>query len=292
MPYKHYGNIGDIWKHLPLCSFLDIERPSRFIETNSASPIYELDKNPSREYGIFTYIDRMNHSPILKSSIYSKILNELKGNNNDLINYLGSPVLSMKILKDKVSNYIFFDIEKEPLDAIINYAEEKDLASKVSTKQQDSVLGASTLMSELGPSDFLHIDPYYAFEKGESGLSYYDIFLQATRQNVKCMLWYAFFTLQEKRNYYNQIMKSVKNTQVPIDVKKHKMKSIEIYLALIQEDEVRVNPGVLGCGILVSNLSDESLSIFEEQSHALIDIYKDTTIFGKYSGELIRETIF
>lgn len=27
MPYKHAGEIGDIWKHLPICDILNIEKP-------------------------------------------------------------------------------------------------------------------------------------------------------------------------------------------------------------------------------------------------------------------------
>ena len=42
MPYNHAGEIGDIWKHLPICDILTIEKPRRYIETNSAFPFYIL----------------------------------------------------------------------------------------------------------------------------------------------------------------------------------------------------------------------------------------------------------
>lgn len=36
MPYSHYGEIGDVWKHLPLCFFLTEEKPTVYVESNSA----------------------------------------------------------------------------------------------------------------------------------------------------------------------------------------------------------------------------------------------------------------
>jgi hypothetical protein len=40
MPYNHAGEIGDIWKHLPICDILAIEKPRRYVETNSATRTY------------------------------------------------------------------------------------------------------------------------------------------------------------------------------------------------------------------------------------------------------------
>lgn len=37
MPYRHAGEIGDVWKCLPVCEALCVERPRRHFETNAAS---------------------------------------------------------------------------------------------------------------------------------------------------------------------------------------------------------------------------------------------------------------
>jgi 23S rRNA (adenine2030-N6)-methyltransferase len=49
----HYGNIGDIWKHLPLAEILAIEAPSAYWESHAGSSHYALTHSPEREYGIF-----------------------------------------------------------------------------------------------------------------------------------------------------------------------------------------------------------------------------------------------
>jgi hypothetical protein len=43
--YEHYGRIGDMWKHLPLVSVLSIERPARYVETNSSRAEHSLTED-------------------------------------------------------------------------------------------------------------------------------------------------------------------------------------------------------------------------------------------------------
>ena len=68
MSYTHYGEIGDIWKHLPLCEFLANEKPRYYIESNSAYPVYELTPSWERDYGIYTILGNIAQSSILGGS--------------------------------------------------------------------------------------------------------------------------------------------------------------------------------------------------------------------------------
>ncbi|BAY49592.1 hypothetical protein SAMD00079811_72210 [Scytonema sp. HK-05] len=43
MSYKHFGRMGDIWNHIPLCEFLAIEQPSSYIEKNSADNFMRVE---------------------------------------------------------------------------------------------------------------------------------------------------------------------------------------------------------------------------------------------------------
>lgn len=110
MPYRHYGEIGDIWRHLPLCSFLYIEKPTKYMESNAAYPIYQLDRTPSREYGIFTLLTKSRADDLkqLKSYPYISALMSIRERNDDEISqYLGSPGLAMRSLGPKTS-YVFW----------------------------------------------------------------------------------------------------------------------------------------------------------------------------------------
>ncbi len=55
---------------------------------------------------------------------------------------------------------------------------------------------------------------------------------------------------------------------------------------LINENILDVNPGVFGCGILIGNLSEKSLQVFKEIALEVTNLYRDSTMFDKYAGEL------
>jgi 23S rRNA (adenine2030-N6)-methyltransferase len=72
MPYEHFGKVGDVWKHFPLCSLLSIERPTRYIESNAAYPEHWLKFTPETDYGVGTVLRRISlgaspdHHPYLR----------------------------------------------------------------------------------------------------------------------------------------------------------------------------------------------------------------------------------
>ena len=290
MSYKHYGNIGDIWKHLPLSSFLVNEKPRKYIETNSANPFYQLTHSPRRDFGVYTFFSHVKEFPILNNTPYVKVIQSLDENREKLKAYLGSPGLAISLLGPNCQKYIFYDIEKSPLMKIQDYSENLNLISKVETRCEDSIIGSWKLIEQLNSDDFIHFDPYSAFKKGKNDIAYIDVFLKATKCNVPSMLWYAYFTLKEKRNIAKILQNLFRIHQ--IKVKKKKIKNIEIYLDIIEEEKITVNPGVLGCGVLVSNLSDKSLREFDIMSKELVKLYKGTMIFDGFPGDLKRAVVF
>jgi integrase len=74
MSYRHFGRIGDIWKHIPLCEFLAIEQPTSYIETNSAFPEYQLTGTFEQQYGVLDVEKNIKKSQIIQQSVYWKSL--------------------------------------------------------------------------------------------------------------------------------------------------------------------------------------------------------------------------
>ena len=64
---------------------------------------------------------------------------------------------------------------------------------------------------------------------------------------------------------------------------------IELASTMISEDPPRVNPGVLGCGVLIGNLSEGSRQAFERLAEETINLYRDSMMFDKYPGDLRYE---
>ena len=153
--YKHFGKQPDVLKHLVLCEILQNEKPSTYVETNSACAIYQMEHTPEQQYGIYHFLERANDENGLKDSMYYKLEKSemLKGN------YLGSPGLAMNVLKG-VNDFIFFDIEKSALDNVSSYAGQIKIHSDVRLLNMDSLNGMIDLLPTLPKSTFIHIDPY------------------------------------------------------------------------------------------------------------------------------------
>ena len=58
---------------------------------------------------------------------------------------------------------------------------------------------------------------------------------------------------------------------------------------LVDENIPDVNPGILGCGILIGNLSELSRQSFKKMAQEVTNIYRNSTRFDKYPGELKLE---
>ncbi len=280
MSYRHFGRIGDIWKHIPLCEFLAIEQPTSYIETNSAFPEYQLTGSFEQQYGILHVQKNIKKSQFIQQSVYWKLLSSISENRNGISKYLGSPALALNILGYSANKFVFFDIEEACLKEIADYAKKINLTSKTNCRNQDSVDGLISMVEDLGSQDFIHVDPYFIYNKNANNNSYYDAFCLAMRKGVMGMLWYGFNTIKEREVLHNVVRSQTANTG------KTRLQGIEIMSILLDENILDVNPGVLGCGILIGNLSEVSRKSFQKMAREVTNIYRDSTMFDKYPGEL------
>lgn len=283
MPYRHYGNIGDIWKHLPLCAILEIERPRTYIETNSAYATYTLEDTPRQQYGVIHTYRHAAASEAVANSRYLAILRELNDDATTPRTYPGSPALAMAVLKNTPALYTFCDIEAEALKSVAAHAASEGLAARVTTILGDSISGTYRMLDTLTPNDFLHIDPYLIFEPNAEGLTSFDVFLNATRRGVKCMLWYGYFTSEEQEALTTRIRETVASDG---SIDSAQLHGVDVWLDLIQPDSVVANPGIVGCGVLTSNLSAASHEAISELAKGLANIYENSTLFGIHPGKL------
>ena len=60
---------------------------------------------------------------------------------------------------------------------------------------------------------------------------------------------------------------------------------VELTMKSIKKDSILCNPGILGSGILATNVSQTSKDIILDYSNKLVDIYKDAK-YKDYDGSL------
>lgn len=278
--YTHFGKQPDVLKHIVLCEALQIEKPQIYVETNSACAIYTMTHTPEQEYGIYHFLNEANENATLKNSLYYQLENESIANGN----YLGSPALAMKVLNHDAKEYLFFDLEKEALENIESFARHQAVVPPIRTFNCDSIDGVLKLLPSLPKSTFLHIDPYEINNADNNGHTYLDVLISATKLGMKCLLWYGFMTLNDKQTLNKYVSEKLNK----IDIKDYTCS--ELTMNAIKKDTVVCNPGILGSGILATNLSQKSNSMIQDYSKKLVGIYKDARYKG-FDGSLFSDTI-
>lgn len=278
--YTHFGKQPDVLKHLVLCEVLQIEKPQIYVETNSACAIYTMAHTPEQEYGIYHFLKEAAEDLTLKNSLYYQLENESMANGS----YLGSPALAMKVLDNDTKGYLFFDLEKSALDNIESFARYQAVASPIRTFNCDSIDGVLKLLPSLPKSIFIHIDPYEIDKPNSNGHTYLDVLIGATKLGMKCLLWYGFMTINDKQ----ALNKSVAEKLDKAGIKDYACS--ELIMNAIKKDTIVCNPGILGSGILATNLSQKSNSMILDYSKKLVGIYKDAR-YMEFDGSLYHDTI-
>ena len=273
--YTHFAKQPDVLKHLILCKVLKNETPQVYVETNSACAIYPMTQTPEQQYGIYHFLEKADEVPSLKDSVYY----QLESGEMAKGNYLGSPALAMNVLGKQAKRFVFFDLEKSALENVGTYAKQIELSASVEIHHADSSRGTIELLPSLPTSSFIHIDPYEIDKKGGSGVTYLDVLIQATLLGMKCLLWYGFMTGDDKASLDNYITSSLEKAGIK------DYTGVELTMNSIRKDSVLCNPGILGSGILATNLSQTSTDIILDYSNQLVDIYKDAK-YKDYDGSL------
>ena len=273
--YTHFAKQPDVLKHLILCEVLKNETPQIYVETNSACAIYPMTQTPEQQYGIYHFLEKADEVPSLKDSIYY----QLESGEMAKGNYLGSPALAMNVLGKQAKRFVFFDLEKSALENVGTYAQQIGLSPFVEIYHADSSRGTIELLPSLPTSSFIHIDPYEIDKKGDSGVTYLDVLIQATLLGMKCLLWYGFMTGDDKASLDNYITSSLEKAGIK------DYTGVELTMNSIRKDSVLCNPGILGSGILATNVSQASKDIILDYSNQLVDIYKDAK-YKDYDGSL------
>lgn len=208
--YTHFAKQPDVLKHLILCEVLRNEAPQVYVETNSACAIYSMTQTPEQQYGIYHFLEKADDDKSLKDSIYY----QLESTEMAKGNYQGSPALAMNVLGKQVKRFVFFDLEKSALENVDIYAKQIELSTSVEIHHTDSLKGTIELLPSLPASSFIHIDPYEIDKKGDSGVTYLDILIQATQLGMKCLLWYGFMTGDDKASLDNYIVSSLEKAGI------------------------------------------------------------------------------
>ena len=279
MPYNHASEIGDVWKHLPLCEILKIEKPLTYHESNSAYSGYTLSISPRVEYGVLKLLG-LNNDVFMNSEYY----HVLKRNGIDNLRYTGSPGLAMEVLSNR-AQYYFHDIEREALEDVEAFAQEKGLSDFVKTICGDSICAFTDNNYVFGKDDFLFLDPYTPFDVNDINLSFFDIFTKGIARRSKTLLWYGYESLSGQKHIFECLEHLSKEHKVEIW-------SFDIWLKSMNTHGCEINPGVPGCGLACVHLSKGSINIMKKYLSLIESCYMDATYCGHDATLLAKINTF
>jgi 23S rRNA A2030 N6-methylase RlmJ len=293
MPNRHFGEIGDIWKHLPLAAILDLEIWDRYFETHSGSGLYSLAINDPQqndrwwkiEYGVLNVWNAVKYpSSFLSQSKYGQLLFILS--RNGMLEWSpGSPWIALKCMKNEViKEFMFCDVDPESLKSIEEVAKPLDLPQTVMLNLclKDGLQSVWKRIQEEEHSlkkTLLFLDPYDIFAKDveKNQLDSVFVFQKAVRLQMPTVLWYGFDSSSDRQKKLNAIKQSIQE-------------SGNVYYTEIvfdQLDKIKINPGIKGgCVMVLANLRSTTISAVLELGKALENIYQNSVLVDGSSGRI------
>ena len=287
MANRHYGKIGDIWKHLPLAEILTIERPARYWESHAGSAYYPLTHSAQRDYGIYHFLSEAHESRLLEDSAYYWLTSCLAESSETPI-YPGSPGIALATLDAARTQFVFCDTDQDSLTSIRNAAQGNEPAPRVETVCGDGLVHMRKALKDLSYEEaadtLLFIDPYDLLEPTPDGFTALGLFCEAARRGVKTILWFGYSASTE----YNELIEHLDHAfrVYQLDTIAHRLWMGHVRLESVQEVYSGFNPGVWGCAVLCANLSHESLGACAHLGQALDRIYRSSHMVDNTPGAI------
>ena len=288
MANRHYGKIGDVWKHLVLAELLHSEAPAEYWESHAGAADYALTHSVARNYGAYYFFRHARRSERLRRTPYYKLLYTLACGTHELPVYPGSPFIAMLLLKESAGRFLFCDVDRDSLSKIRQRADQLGLAARVETEHCDGVTMLGRKISGLPEADaarvFAHLDPYLPFAADEEGRSTADLFRELTAKGARAMLWYGFGSEDD----HAHLMKGfgVAAGAQRMHATRGAIWRGEIVLAAMHNPDFDINPGVMGCGVLCGNRNDGAIAACAELGEELARTYADAKFPDGSSGAL------
>jgi hypothetical protein len=295
MANRHYGEIGDIWKHLPLAAILVVEGASQhgvrqYWESHAGAARYAWRPSLERDYGAYYFFDRAREVSELRDAAFVQLLEELRraGERYPVV-YPGSPLIALSLLKGVADRFVFCDLDGTSLTSIRTGTRALGVRDAAVRCVEGDGVGALWELAEgleagLG-SVLAFMDPYNPLEVTASGRHTLELFGYLSRLGVRGVLWFGYAEAAGKARYEAAIRAVAANYGLAGE----RLWCGQIVLAGLGKPGFGVNPGVLGCGLVTSHLSAAAVGACERLGRALVEVYEGAVFPGGESGALVFE---
>lgn len=247
----HFGEIGDVWKHLPLAEILRVNPPLHYWETHAGSAYYPLTASPARLHGVLRFLACAPGEPELQDCAYLQALHATP----DI--YPGSPMLAIQALGQKAS-YIFCDIDPESAASLRTAT--AGLDARVVEADGVSAIIREVQFAHVDPTDVMvHIDPFEPHERfTASSKTPIELTGWLADAGYRVFYWYGYDSVEKRgwaRDEIARLAPDVKlwcgDTLMPASF---------VYPG---------RSGAWGCGVVLANATSIEVDVCERLGHAL-----------------------
>ena len=248
---RHFGELGDVWKHLPLAEILRLRPPLHYWETHAGSAYYPLTASPARRYGVLRFLERAPGEPELQDCAYIRALCAAP----DI--YPGSPMLAIQALGQH-ARYLFCDIDPESAATIRTATEGLD--ARVIEGDGVSAIMREIDHAHIDPAEVMvHIDPFDPDERvTASSKTPVELAGWLAGLGYRVFYWYGYDSVAQRgwaRDKIARLAPRIKlwcgDTIIPASF---------VYPG---------RPGAWGCGVVLANATSAELDVCERLGYAL-----------------------
>lgn len=270
----HFGELGDVWKHLPLAEILRLNPPRRYWETHAGSAAYPLTKSPARLHGALRFLEHAPNDPSLQNCAYLQALQEMPGL------YPGSPQLAVRAL-GKEAGYIFCDIDPESAASLRTAVH--GFQAAVFEEDGVSVISREAQRGHVDPSSVLvHIDPFDPHERFDpNGKTPLELAASLAAAGYRVFFWYCYDTADLRGWARDEIAALAPGVDLWCG-------DVLMPASFIYPDR----SGPWGCGIVLANATVAEVAVCEQLGRALERISINDLHIGNDPNRLSFQVIY
>lgn len=250
MANRHFGKLGDVWKHLILAEILQNNPPAQYWETHAGSAYYDLIPDSTRQHGVIQFIKRAGNFPLLSKCAYLKVLQASLGK------YPGSAALAMCIVGDH-ARYILCDLD--PASAETLKQESRYLDAQILIEDGMTVISRQASVTTDPGKIMVCIDPYDPFERATpNSPNSVELAVSLAQSGFRVFYWYGYDNIKQRGLVCDSIADKVSGGC-------HWCGDFQVPASFIYPE----NSGLWGGGVLLLNTNEQEKRVAQNLSLAL-----------------------
>jgi 23S rRNA (adenine2030-N6)-methyltransferase len=268
MANRHFGKLGDVWKHLILAEILQNNPPSQYWETHAGSAYYDLNRDSTRQHGVIQFIKRAGNFSLLNKCAYLKVLQASPGK------YPGSASLAMHIIGDR-ARYTLCDIDSASAENLKR--ESVSLDAQVLVEDGMTAICRQASLTTDPENILICIDPYDPFERtAQNSPNSVELAISLARAGFRVFYWYGYDNIKQRGWVCNSIVSKVSGGC-------HWCGDFLVPAAFIYPEK----SGLWGGGVLLLNTNEEDKQTAQHLSLALEKLMREDILPGNAPERLL-----